>query len=314
MWAVSPLIIIIRSKETKVQVLLQYCLFLLSVEAAVVVPPRIQPVWHTTTVVSSTTNIGQSLNVGKCGLSMEDWESVLFGSPNQDQSILRLIMSDIDDPSVGLNKIHQPPSDGGDGGRSENLEFNVGFGMVDHGFELDSITSSVSLINNIDPLISCFDFFVTSNPSSLLPLLLSGVFPQQQSQLQVVDEKPQIFNPHMIINQNQAQFTQNPTMFLPLSYAQLQEHSLLSLSLPKRFNSGGPFSGSGLKLYLRCQQHQLIQMLQQRPITGKPKISTDDLENQQLQQAIIDQLIQAAELIETDDPILAQGILARLNH
>ncbi|KAH1106863.1 hypothetical protein J1N35_010631 [Gossypium stocksii] len=36
--------------------------------------------------------------------------------------------------------------------------------------------------------------------------------------------------------------------------------------------------------------------------------------NQQLQQAIIDQLIQAAELIETQNPVLAQGILARLNH
>ncbi|TYI50549.1 hypothetical protein E1A91_D12G109300v1 [Gossypium mustelinum] len=268
----------------------------------------------TTTVVSATTNTSQSLDVGKCGLGMEDWESVLSGSPNQDQSILRLIMGDIDDPSMGLNKILPPPSGGGGGGGSENMEFNAGFGMVDHGFGFDSITSSVSLINNVDPPISCSDFPVTSNPPSLLPPPPPGVFPQQQSHLQVVDEKPQIFNPQMIINQNQARFTQNPTMFLPLSYAQLQEHSLLSPPPPKRFNSGGPFSGSGPELYLRRQQQQQIQMLQQRPITGKPKIVTDDLANQQLQQAIIDQLIQAAELIETGDPVLAQGILARLNH
>ncbi|KAK8487303.1 hypothetical protein V6N13_093426 [Hibiscus sabdariffa] len=48
--------------------------------------------------------------------------------------------------------------------------------------------------------------------------------------------------------------------------------------------------------------------------TAKPKTVSDELANQQLQQVIIDQLIQAAELIETGDPVLAQGILARLNH
>ncbi|XP_022757026.1 scarecrow-like protein 6 [Durio zibethinus] len=292
---------------------------------------------------NNNNNNSQSVDIGteKCGLSMEDWESVLSGSPSQEQSILRLIMGDIEDPSMGLNRILQ--SDGG----SQDVEFNAGFGVVDQGFTFESITGGGNLVSNIDPplTVSCSDFtrlgtvstptnpVFTSSPQNLLPTSLPpGVFAQQQLQpLEALDEKPQIYNPQVIINQNQAQFTQNPAMFLPLSYAQLQEHHLLSPPPPpppKRLNSGSsvpnyqvpkvPFSGSGQELYLRRQQQQL-QMLQQSPTTigmtasTKQKIVNDELANQQLQQAIIDQLIQAAELIETGNPVLAQGILARLN-
>ncbi|KAK8554433.1 hypothetical protein V6N13_093428 [Hibiscus sabdariffa] len=288
--------------------------------------------------ISGNNNNSQSLDIGtgKCSLGMEDWESIMPGSPNQEQSILRLIMGDVDDPSMGLNKFLQP------GGGSHDMEFNAGFGVVDQGFTFESITSGGNLVSNIDPPIagSCSDFpgagtvsaptnsAFTSSPPNLLPTSFPpGVFAQQP--LKALDEKPQIFNPQMIINQNQTQFTQNPTMFLPLPFAQLQEHNLLSPPPPKRFNSGSsgpnyqvskvPFSGSRQELYLRHQQQQ-IQMLQQRPTTigmagtVKPKIVSGELANQQLPQAIIDQLIQAAELIETGDPVLAQGILARLNH
>ncbi|KAJ6675559.1 hypothetical protein OIU85_011691 [Salix viminalis] len=61
---------------------------------------------------------------------------------------------------------------------------------------------------------------------------------------------------------------------------------------------------------------QLLQQHQQRQgmITNQ-KIATDELANQQqLQQAIINPICQAAELIETGNPVHAQGILARLNH
>ncbi|XWS45895.1 hypothetical protein CRYUN_Cryun14cG0018400 [Craigia yunnanensis] len=295
----------------------------------------------TTTAVSGNNNNSQSVDIGteKCGLGMEGWESVLSGSPGQEQSILRLIMGDIEDPSMGLNKILQS------GGGSLDMEFNADFGMVDQGFAFESITSGGNLVSNNDPALagSCSDFTrlgtastptnpFTSSPPNLLPTQLPPVvFPRQQQlqPLEALDEKPQIFNPQLIINQNQAQLTQNPAMFLPLSYAQLQEHHLLSPSPPKRLNSGPsgpnyqvpkvPFSGSGQELYLRRQQQQL-QMLQQMPTTigmaatAKPKVVSDELANQQLQQAIIDQLIQAAELIETGNPVLAQGILARLNH
>ncbi|XVF33535.1 hypothetical protein REPUB_Repub17cG0177100 [Reevesia pubescens] len=292
---------------------------------------------------SNNNNNSQSVDFGteKCGLGMEDWESVLSGSPSQEQSILRLIMGDIEDSSMGLNKILQS------GGGSQDMEFNAGFGVVDQGFTFESITSGGNLVSNIDPPLagSCPDFsrlgtvstpinpVFTSSPPNLLPSSLPpGVFAQQQQQLhplEALDEKPPIFNPQVIINQNQAQFTQNPAMYLPLSYAPLQEHHLLSPPPPKKLNSGSsgpnyqvpkvPFSGSGPEIYLRRQQLQ-HQMLQQRPTavgmsaTAKPKIVSDELANQQLQQAIIDQLIQAAELIETGNSVLAQGILARLNH
>ncbi|MBA0655920.1 hypothetical protein Goklo_008340 [Gossypium klotzschianum] len=222
-----------------------------------------------TAAVSKGKSQSFDTGTGKCGLSMEDWEN--------DQSILRLIMGDVDDPSLGLNKILQPPSGscGGDGS-SENMEFNIGFGMVDNSFGFNSITSSVSLMNN--DMVSCL------NP---------------------------------VFDQNQAEFTQNSVMLFPSYAAEMQEHNLLSPPPPKRFNSGtsGPnyqvpkvqFSGSGPEHYLRRQQ-----LLYQRPTT--PKIVNDEMANQQLQQAIIDQLIQAAKLIETGDPVLAQGILARLNH
>ncbi|KAE8726165.1 Scarecrow-like protein 27 [Hibiscus syriacus] len=289
-------------------------------------------------VSGNNNNNGQSLDIGKekCGLGMEDWVGVTPGSPSQEQSIFRLIMGDVDDPSMGLNKILQS------GGGSHDMEFNAGFGVVDQGFTFESITTGGNLVSNIDSHIagSCSDFpgagsvsaatnpAFTSSPPNLLPTSLAhGVFEQQP--LEALDEKPQIFNPQMILNQNQTRFTQNPTMFLPLSYAQLQEHNLLSPPPPKRFNSGSsgpdsqvskvPFLDSGQELYLRHQQ-QKIQMLQQGPTTiklaatVKPKIVSDELANQQLQQAIIDQVIQAAELIETGDSVLAQGILARLNH
>nr|ACV95482.1 SCL6 [Citrus trifoliata] len=260
-------------------------------------------------------------NTEKCGgLGMEDWESVLSGSPNQEQSILRLIMGDTDDPSLGLNKIlHQ------------DTEFNAGFGVVDQaslGFE----TPFTSVSSNIDP-----DFvgnsarlgsgsnqnhiFSTAAATNLSPP--PSVF--QPQPVEALDEKPQIFSPQLIMNQNQAQYAQNPALFLPLSYAQMQVHQLLPPAPPppKRLNLGPnqkvPFSDSGQQeLFLRRQPLQMLQ--QQRETMGvtttatKQKLVNDELANQQLQQAITDQIFKASELIETGNPVHAQEILARLNH
>ncbi|KAJ6338009.1 hypothetical protein OIU76_007644 [Salix suchowensis] len=221
---------------------------------------------------------GSSLSIDeKCGpqLGMEDWESVLPGSPSQEQSIIRLIMGDIEDPALGLNKLIQG------GSRSQDMELNAsGFGI------------------------------------NLLP----GLFQQHQQQAAFdQDEKPQILNPGVIINQNQHQFVQNPAVLLPLSYAQLEEHHLLNARpvganyMPKVFDLRPP------ELFLPRQQqqsHQFQMMQQQRQgMVTKQKIASDELENQQqLQQAIINPVCQAAELMETGNPVLAQGILARLNH
>ncbi|KAK8487302.1 hypothetical protein V6N13_093427 [Hibiscus sabdariffa] len=176
-----------------------------------------------TKAVSSINNKGSShpVDIGteKCGLGMEDWESILPGSPSQDQSILRLIMGDVDDPSsMGLNKILQP------GGRSQDMEFNAGFGLVDvdQGFSFESnINPSIDMVSASAPSNPAF----TSSPHNLLPT--------QQQPLEALDGKPQLFNPQMIMNQNQ-----NPAMFFPLSYAHFQEHNLLSPPPPKRLNSG----------------------------------------------------------------------------
>ncbi|XP_061968745.1 scarecrow-like protein 6 [Populus nigra] len=261
----------------------------------------------------------------KCGpqLGMEDWESVLSGSPSQEQSIIRLIMGDIEDPALGLNKLLQS------GSRSQDTELNAsGFGVVDQvfGFEVPNMcTASANLVvnnNNIDPSI---------HGISLLP----GLFQQHHQQAAFdQDVKPQILNPGAITNQNQHQFVQNPAMLLPLSYAQLEEHhnNLHFLSPPplKRLNSGHVganympkvFDLRPPELFLPLQQqqqqqnHQFQMMQQQRQgMITKQKIAIDELASQQqLQHAIINPICQAAELIETGNPVLAQGILARLNH
>ncbi|KAG2672259.1 hypothetical protein I3760_13G031800 [Carya illinoinensis] len=300
------------------------------------------------------------LDIGeKCGLGMEDWEGVLSeSSPGQEQSILRLIMGDIEDPSVGLNKLLQ----GGSIGSHQDIEFNAGFGIVDQatGFGFEPISTAGS-VANIDPSLpipsSEFPFcnarlgsvstpnpnpnpFFSAPASNLLPVSLSsGVFHQQLQAIEAVDEKPQIFNPQFMINQNQAHYGQNPALFMPLTYAQLQEHHLLSPPPSKRLNSGStgancqipkvPISDSGQELSVRRQQQQHYSLRQpltveageaaRQKMVARQKMMHDELASQQqqqqlLQQAIVEQLFKAAELIETGNPALAQGILARLNH
>ncbi|KAL5792627.1 hypothetical protein ACOSP7_001221 [Xanthoceras sorbifolium] len=272
--------------------------------------------------VTSTTNI-DIISTEKCGgLVMEDWGCVLSGSSNQqEQSILRLIMGDIDDPVMGFNKILHSGT-----GSHQDLDFNAGFGVVDQaGFGFEHLSNNIH-----DSSVHVSDFNVGGNArlgsSNFLPVSLpQGVFPQQP--IEALDEKPQIFHPQLIINQNQVQFPQNPALFLPV-----QEHNLLSPPPPKRLNFEPPNNvqvpkipfpdSSQQELFLRRQQQQL-QMLQQQhhrqamgvtTTTAKQKMAIEELAvNEQLQQVIIDQVFKAAELIGTGNPALAQGILARLN-
>lgn len=155
--------------------------------------------------------------------------------------------------------------------------------------------------------------------------------------------KPPIFNSQLLINQHQTQHAQNPSFFFPLSYTQQQEQSLFGPPQAKRHNPGGPVDGGlepgtqiskgpftdtgqqevfmGRHLQQPGLPHQLQLLphyLQQRPMGPgqKPKIGGGDdcHQHQQQQQAIVDQLYKAAELVQTGNPVLAQGILARLNH
>ncbi|XP_054781139.1 scarecrow-like protein 27 [Prosopis cineraria] len=297
----------------------------------------------------------------RCGIGMEDWESVLSESPGQDQSILRMIMGDIEDPSVGLSKLLQ----GGTGSHQDVVDFNGGggggFGVVDQSSVLDHF-SGVNLASSIDASGNCSDFpfntihnvsfnnnmarvgssvnqnpIFPSSPTSLPP----GMFQPQQHQqaMESLDEKPQILNPQFIVNPNQAQFMQNSSFVMPLSY----EHQLLPQPPAKRPNCGPirpnyqvlkpPFLDPGQEIYLRRGQqppplqllphyhhhHHLQQQRQASPVAAmapKQRMASpgEELVTHQLQQSVMDKLFKATEMIETGNPELAQGILARLNH
>ncbi|KAL1543387.1 scarecrow-like protein 6 [Salvia divinorum] len=211
--------------------------------------------------------------------AMEDWEGVLSESaavsPSQEQAFLRWVMGDVEDPAMGnLSKFVQI-------GAAADFDFSGGFGVVEQGFGGDQFGGS----------------FMPSLP----------IFPNSnRSSAEKIEMKPPIFNQHQ-------------TSFFPLPFTQQQEQSLFGPPQAKRHNpgwpadepgaqiSGGPFTDTG----------QLPHYLQQQKPMGlvgqKPKL--DELgHQQQQQQAIVDQLFKAAELVQTGNPVLAQGILARLNH
>ncbi|XP_074323132.1 scarecrow-like protein 6 [Apium graveolens] len=264
-------------------------------------------------------------SIEKCGLGMEDWESVLSesaaASPSQEQSVLGWIMGDVEDPSLGLNKVLQ--IGGGD------YDFNVGFGGMNQGFGLENSntigSSSAHLMPTSYPQKVTTDFTNAQNP--MFSLLENNVG-------STVNQPQQIYNPQMLINQNQALQNQNPSFFLPVSYNDTQQDEQLFVPPhPKRHNSGnlestspvpkGPFLDSGQEVFSgRQQQHQqnsfpgVQNISQQRSsVVARPKFVRDDIGQQQLQQqAIIDQLFKASELLLSGNVILLQGILARLNH
>ncbi|WCJ22917.1 GRAS family transcription factor [Euphorbia peplus] len=215
-------------------------------------------------------NGGASAGVAdlKCGqLRMEDWEGVLPGSPSREQSILRLMMGEIEDSSLGFNKFLQ--------NGVQDMDFNSGFGVVEQGFGFENVSGEPGF---------------NPNPGFLATEM---------------EEKPQIFNPQMIINQNQAQFTQNPPLFLHLQ----DHHNLVAPPPMKRLNSGHMkvqnFPESASPEFFLLQN----QLRQQKIAAGM-----DEQTAQQLQQSVIHPICQAAELIGAGNPALAHAILARLNH
>ncbi|XP_031392007.1 scarecrow-like protein 6 [Punica granatum] len=311
-------------------------------------PSPSPPAAASSSTLSSSLNSGDILGgggSGRCGGGMgaeEDWEAVLpetAASPGHEQSILRLIMGDIEDPSLGLSKLLHSSS------APQDMEFGGGgFGFMDpQALTFDGpnlmmggpnssidpaslqdlpLTNATSNLRHVSP----FPLFTDSVHSTVMPFPLPpGVI--QQPHNESMDEKPQIFNPQLIINQNQVQFPQNPSL-VPLGFNAVQDHPLSSSGppLPKRLNPGPvgsnfvgprgnfPNSGQSHNHHHHPQHHQF----QQRPAMvmkqHQQKVAGEELANHQLQQAITDHLYKAAELIETGNPVLAQGILARLNH
>ncbi|KAL0379695.1 UNVERIFIED_CONTAM: hypothetical protein Sangu_0033800 [Sesamum angustifolium] len=249
------------------------------------------PKWQQDSTTATSSNAGgadsellpipPSLEIGTAGggsggngekFAMEDWESVLSESvavsPSQEQSILRWIMGDVEDPAMGsLNKVLQ--IGGGAGGVSAAAEFEFcgGFGVGDQGFGGDqygatfmptvpsfpnnnrSSAEKIGLAPNpiSSNLSTNFKFPPNSqnimHPSSVSNNLGAITLHHQTSFDSSAEMRPPIFNSQLLINQQQAQQAQNPSFFFPLSYAQQQEQNLFMPPQAKRHNPGGPVSG-----------------------------------------------------------------------
>ncbi|ONK59017.1 uncharacterized protein A4U43_C08F2120 [Asparagus officinalis] len=131
----------------------------------------------------------------------------------------------------------------------------------------------------------------TATTMSTLSLPLPPVFLQEP-----IEEKPIHFSPNLILNHHQQlPPPQNPSFFLPLP----QFNSHIETHHPHF-----PDSANGNSLFLRRNQLQ-------NPSFSNPKVK-DEFSGHQ--QAIVDQLFKAAELVEAGNSIGARGILARLNH
>ncbi|XP_059657509.1 scarecrow-like protein 27 [Cornus florida] len=263
---------------------------------------------------------------------LEDWESLLSES-GQDQSLLRWISGDADDTSFGLKQLLQ-----GDG----NVVQSSGFGPVSAGGSTGILSAacgseissndndnrrvgSTSMVNCKGPNFGLNN----SNPqnsisTSLLNNLPPGVVYQQQ-EFQTPDEKPQIFNPQLFMNQQMLSQPQpkrqnlgvvDPHSEIPKVAFVDPNHEFL---LPKHQQQLPPQLGLAQQMQLLPPYHpqQKPLMLPKQDAVGG---SGDRLgarhhhHHQQQQQVIYDQLYKAAELILAGNFTHAHMILARLNH
>ncbi|KAL2476618.1 GRAS domain-containing protein [Abeliophyllum distichum] len=110
----------------------------------------------------------------KCSMDVREsvWSESIATSPSQEQSILRWIIGDVEDPSMrSLNKVLQIDS-GMPAAVAANFEFNGGFGVVDQTFGADSIGQfGVNFISPVPTSMHNLNFAVNKfgNPSSNLP-------------------------------------------------------------------------------------------------------------------------------------------------
>ncbi|XP_077235446.1 scarecrow-like protein 22 [Tasmannia lanceolata] len=268
-----------------------------------------------------------------------DWENIIAdsaSSPSHEQSFFRLFMNDMDEGGATFGIVD--PSFGFDSGAGVSTPVSMNVNVINPPVDLTALNNNPQLLSLPNPNFKppCF---VNNNPlpifsSSLSPLPLSlppTAFYQQN--LEFMDEKPQIFNSHHLLNQQQQTHPpQNPPFFLPLSYGQQEQNLPLPLPLPPQPKihqqsiidptyqmPKTPFCDSGQDLFIGRQQQSFSQLHQQSFPQQRPtklKVGTNGEESgyQQQQQAMVDQLIKAAELIETGNSVNARGILARLNH
>ncbi|KAL6513570.1 hypothetical protein OROGR_021056 [Orobanche gracilis] len=243
-----------------------------------------------------------------------DWGNVLSAvSPSQEQSVFRWIMGDIveDLATRNLNKVHQIGGNGGGGGsKAAEFDFGGGFGVVDQGDQFGpSFISTVPSFPNNN--------FRSSAGKTDLPS--NAMYPSAfDSSLEL---NPLHFN---LINQHHTQPTQNPSLFSQEQIVfgpRAVNGSLgakLSFSNAKQQNmwttGGHRYSPHHLQILPHC-------LPPQRPIGPGPNPKTEHMDeivhihhHQQQQQTIIDHLYNVVELVQIGNFVLAQGILARLNH
>ncbi|XP_050228145.1 scarecrow-like protein 6 isoform X2 [Mercurialis annua] len=271
----------------------------------------------------------------RCGLGLEEWENML-SEPNQEQSLLRWISGDVDE-SFGFRQLLQ------NGGNNNSADFDsggLGLGMVDgmagissigtnlSGFSasgFSSTNSSSSSNVNGNGKVNYASVGLGNNSSSNCSVQnpIFGALPPgmvyHHRQIEASEEKPQILNPQVMMNQHQSQ---NANTFMQFPFP--QQNQLLQHET-KRHNSGGmgpimpqmiakhPFGDPGHEILARKQQQQ--QHFQQGVNFVSPHMQQNAMvvKKEEQQHALLDQLYKAAELVGTGNFSHAQGILARLN-
>ncbi|KAA8522235.1 hypothetical protein F0562_012908 [Nyssa sinensis] len=244
------------------------------------------------------------------GLGLEDWESLLSES-GPDQSLLRWIADDVDDTSFGLkhllhgadpNRIDDnaalgiadqgsgfiPVSTGGSTGNAipsvtPNLSCGVGSGLSSNDNNSGKIGSTT--INSSSGIVNCKGpnhGLNNSNPQNSistslminLPHVVSlppgGIF---QQQFETPDEKPQLFNPQVPMNEQLSQVPQNlqsQNFFPPSLYAKEDHPHHLLQSQPKCQILGLDYRSQIPKVPLFDPANELLHRKQQQHVQLLP--------------------------------------------
>ncbi|KAK4365209.1 hypothetical protein RND71_016567 [Anisodus tanguticus] len=283
--------------------------------------------------------VGLGLEQEKSGLGFGDLDSLLPEFAGSDQTFLRWISGDVEDPSVSLKQLLQ----GGNGDlgcgvslQSTGFEVSVTTGSLAH---TDNVSFSGSNVISLNANIEKFGSVIDSNDRQNSNLENLNVNLSAKSfQVQKVEQKPQLVGPQVMANQTQFQNAACVNMLGSSSYDINQEQPP-----PKRHNSGTfgsnlgallpkvPFFDASCDFMMRKQplgqMQQQVNLLPPHQFQPKPLI-VPKLEaaggggngnlmvprhQLQEQQFIYDQIFQASELLLAGQFSNAQMILARLN-
>ncbi|XP_020590657.1 scarecrow-like protein 27 [Phalaenopsis equestris] len=254
----------------------------------------------------------------KCGMEAEDWETMLSAptaSPNQEQTFLRWIMGDINDPSAVSKHHHYPQIST----QASPVEFDAGiagssFGLVDPLFGFEPIGGIAGVTS------SSGGFYQSSRNSDGKNAVFMSPPPGMAFFQEPIEEKPQIFGHNLVLQTNTPS---NPDLFVPsASFGAVTEQHLTSNLLPshpKRHHSMPNDPACQIPAVCTGKLLQAPYQLQQRLMKPRTSLAGEDAAAAaamalQQHQALIDQLFKAAEFVETGNFISAHGILARLNH